>query len=78
MVHADRSSSGDGVRQVIVNATNRVRSYELETGELIWECGGQTVNAIPTPVVVGDVVYLCERVPGAASLSALPLIGPGS
>jgi outer membrane protein assembly factor BamB len=62
----------DGVQQVIVNATNRVRSYELETGRLIWECGGQTINTIPTPVVVGDVVYCASGYRGAA-LYALPL-----
>jgi len=62
----------DGVRQVIVNATNRVRSYELETGRVIWECGGQTVNAIPTPIVIGDVVYCASGYRGA-TLYALPL-----
>lgn len=62
----------DGIRQVIVNATNRVRSYELETGRVIWECAGQTVNTIPTPIVVGDVVYCASGYRGAA-LYALPL-----
>jgi len=66
----------DGVRQVIVNATNRVRSYELETGRLIWECGGQTVNTIPTPVVVGDVAYCASGYRGS-SLLALPLTRTG-
>jgi len=46
-----------GRTQLIVNATHRVRSYDLETGEIIWECGGQTVNVIPSPIVVGDVVF---------------------
>ena len=66
----------DGIRQVIVNATNRVRSYELETGRLIWECGGQTVNTIPTPVVVGDVAYCASGYRGS-SLLALPLTRTG-
>src|SRR5262249_5002611 len=39
-----------GRTQVVVNGTNRVRSYDLATGEVLWQCGGQTVNAIPSPV----------------------------
>ena len=37
----------DGKRQVVVNATGKVRSYDLATGKQLWECAGQTVNAIP-------------------------------
>lgn len=44
----------DGRKQVILNGTNRVRSYDLKTGELIWQCGGQSVNAIPSPVRYDD------------------------
>jgi outer membrane protein assembly factor BamB len=29
-----------GSKQVVVSATNRVRSYDLQTGKLIWECSG--------------------------------------
>jgi outer membrane protein assembly factor BamB len=29
-----------------------VRSYDLASGAVLWECGGQTVNAIPSPVAV--------------------------
>ncbi len=45
-----------GKTQVVTNGS-RVRSYDLETGELIWECGGQVDNPIPSPVRLGDVVY---------------------
>jgi outer membrane protein assembly factor BamB len=44
-----------GRTQVIVNATNRVRSYDLATGRVIWECGGQTVNVIPSPVAASGL-----------------------
>lgn len=44
-----------GRTQVITNAT-RVRSYDLETGELIWECGGQVDNPIPSPIRFEDSV----------------------
>jgi outer membrane protein assembly factor BamB len=40
-----------GRAQVVVSATKRVRSYDLATGEVIWECGGQTANAIPAPLI---------------------------
>jgi outer membrane protein assembly factor BamB len=47
----------NGRTQVIVNASKRVRSYDLATGELLWQCGGQTVNVIPSPVADDTVVY---------------------
>src|SRR5262249_51680023 len=47
-----------GKKQVVVAATDKVRSYELETGKLVWECAGLGANVIPAPVVQGDVVYV--------------------
>jgi len=47
-----------GGKQVVVSATNKVRSYDLKTGKLIWECAGLGVNAIPAPVRQDDVVYV--------------------
>jgi outer membrane protein assembly factor BamB len=47
-----------GAKQVVVTATNKVRSYDLGTGRLIWECAGLGVNAIPAPVIQDDVVYV--------------------
>lgn len=47
-----------GKAQVIVSATRKIRSYDLETGKQIWECGGMTANAIPTPVADKDMVYI--------------------
>ena len=41
-----------GRTQVITSGTNRVRSYDLRNGELIWECGGLGSNPIACPVVV--------------------------
>jgi len=61
-----------GKTQVIVNGTNRVRSYDLATGELVWECGGQTANAIPSPVAMGDRVICMSGYRGAAA-KAIPL-----
>ncbi|MCB9782963.1 MAG: PQQ-like beta-propeller repeat protein [Candidatus Omnitrophica bacterium] len=55
----------NGRPQVVVNATNRVRSYDLETGEVIWECTGMTDNVIPTPVAVKDRIYLTSGFRGS-------------
>jgi outer membrane protein assembly factor BamB len=65
-----------GRPQAIVNATNRVRSYDVRTGELIWECGGQTVNAIPSPVAAGDLAIVMSGYRGSAAI-AIPLDSKG-
>jgi len=59
----------DGKPQVIVSATNRVRSYDPATGELIWECGGMTGNVIPCPVLRDGIVYLTSGFRGNALLA---------
>ncbi|GIW82987.1 MAG: hypothetical protein KatS3mg105_4794 [Gemmatales bacterium] len=65
-----------GRSQVIVNATNRVRSYDLNTGEVIWECGGQTVNVIPSPIACGDFVVCMSGYQGSCA-KAIPLHSKG-
>lgn len=62
--------------QVVVSATNRVRSYDLESGQLVWDCGGQTVNAIPSPLHAAGAVYCMSGYRGAA-LFAIPLSASG-
>lgn len=63
-----------GKSQVITSATHRTRSYDLATGNLIWECSGMTLNAIPTPVAAGGVVYVTSGFRGNA-LQAIRLEG---
>jgi outer membrane protein assembly factor BamB len=46
-----------GKAQVITTATNRIRSYDLATGEQVWEHEGLTTNAIPTPVTKDGLVF---------------------
>jgi outer membrane protein assembly factor BamB len=48
----------NGRRQVIVNAMNRVRSFDLETGKLVWEGPGTTMNVIPSPVFGNGMVFI--------------------
>lgn len=47
-----------GKPQVITAGTNRVRSYDLATGKLLWDGDGLTRNAIPSPVAAKGLVYL--------------------
>jgi len=47
-----------GRPQVIVNAMNRVRSYDLETGAVVWDGPGTTMNVIPSPVFGHGMVFV--------------------
>ena len=40
----------DGVAQVVVAGTDRIRSYDLLTGDILWQCGGLSANVVATPV----------------------------
>jgi len=59
----------DGRAQVITTGAERVRSYDLETGELVWKGPGLTVNAIPTPVASGERVYVTSGYRGSVLLA---------
>lgn len=60
-----------GKVQVITNASTRVRSYDLATGEILWECGGQVTNVTPSPVANDKLVFCMSGYRGSA-LFALP------
>ena len=66
----------DGKVQVVTNGTNRIRSYDLATGQVVWEAGGMTVNPIPSPVRFGDSVICVSGYRGAAAVS-VPLSSKG-
>lgn len=46
-----------GKTHVVVSASKRIRSYDLATGETIWECGGLGVNCAPTPVISSGLLF---------------------
>jgi outer membrane protein assembly factor BamB len=48
----------NGRQQVVTNGMNRLRSYDLETGKIVWESQGTTMNAIPSPVAADGVVFV--------------------
>ncbi len=67
----------EGRTQLIVSATNKIRSYDLKTGDQFWECGGMTTNVIPTPVSGFGMVYAISGFRGA-SLLAIKLGAKGT
>ncbi len=66
----------NGRTQLITNATQRVRSYDLATGEVLWQCGGQVSNVTPCPVVLGDHIICISGYRGSSAMS-LPLDATG-
>lgn len=66
----------DGVVQVVINGTRRACSYNLADGELIWECGGQATNPIPSPIRYKDTAICMTGYRGYA-IYAIPLSSRG-
>lgn len=58
-----------GKPQVVVNASGRIRAYDLEAGNELWSCAGMTANAIPTPVAANGILYATSGFRGAALLA---------
>lgn len=56
-----------GRTQVIVPATNHVRSYDLKDGTLIWTGGPMTVNCIPSSVTANGIAYVMSGYKGAVA-----------
>ena len=66
----------EGKQQVIVNGTGSVKSYDASDGTVLWECAGQTVNAIPSPIRFRDSVICTSGYRGALACS-IPLNSRG-
>ncbi len=58
-----------GRRQVITSATNRIRSYDLDTGDMLWQCSGLTMNVIPSPFEREGLAYFASGFRGSALLA---------
>lgn len=65
----------EGTKQVIVNGVPTI-SYDLATGNKIWECGGQTISCIPT-TIINKGVALCMSGWRGAALYAISLSARG-
>jgi outer membrane protein assembly factor BamB len=46
----------EGRTQVVVSGTNRIRGYDLESGEVLWQCGGLSSNVVCSPVAADGLV----------------------
>ena len=63
-----------GRTHVIVPGMKRLRSYDLETGAVLWETEGLTMNPIPSPVAGDGMVFATSGFRGN-SLRAIKLAG---
>ena len=66
-----------GRTQAIVSATAKTRSYDLTTGEVIWEASGLGRNVIPNPVRQDDIVLVMSGY-RSPNLQAIRLGGSGN
>lgn len=48
----------NGRTEIIVPATNKVRSYDARNGKVLWESAGLGSNVIPVPVYHNGMVYV--------------------
>lgn len=62
---------------VVVPATGKTRCYDLADGQQVWEAPGLTANVIPSPVGVGDMVYVTSGFRGSM-VRAIKLGGKGN
>ena len=65
-----------GKTQIITAASGFVRSYDLDNGNIIWQCSGLTGNAIPCPVIEGNHVICMSGYQGYSAM-AIPLTETG-
>jgi outer membrane protein assembly factor BamB len=51
---------GDGKMrpEIVVAGTNRVRGFDLASGEILWECAGLSSNVVATPVYANGTLYV--------------------
>ncbi len=66
----------EGKELIVVNGTGSAKGYDAKNGEVLWECGGQTTNAIPSPVRYGETVICMSGYRGSCAC-AIPLQSRG-
>jgi outer membrane protein assembly factor BamB len=66
----------NGRSVAVVNGSGKARAYDVKTGDVLWECGGQTTNAIPSPLRFQNLAVCVSGYRGAASF-AIPLDATG-
>ena len=53
-----KDAKGELRPEIVVCGTNRVRGFDLESGEVLWECGGLSSNVVATPVYANGTLYI--------------------
>ena len=53
-----------GRRQAVVPGKNKIRSYDLDNGTVLWESKGVTMNPIPSPVFGDGLVFVTSGFQG--------------
>ncbi len=66
----------NGKKQVILNGQNYARAYDLETGQELWRCGGQTQRPCASAVAADGLVFVGSGFRGSY-LGAFKLGGQG-
>jgi outer membrane protein assembly factor BamB len=56
----------NGRPQVITTATDDIRAYDFETGDVIWHSSGLTRNVIPNPIYHDGILYAMSGFRGSA------------
>jgi outer membrane protein assembly factor BamB len=46
-----------GQPQAIVCGTQRVRGYDLKSGQILWKCGGLSANVVATPIYADGMLF---------------------
>lgn len=54
-----------GRKQVVMNGQSVARGYDLETGNELWHCAGQTRRPIASPVAANGTIYVGSGFQGA-------------
>jgi outer membrane protein assembly factor BamB len=60
----------DGKFQVIVSSAGEAVGYDAETGAKIWKVAGLSGNSVPSPLVVGNQIFLGARKSEFGSVAA--------
>ena len=55
----------EGKKQVVMNGQTCARSYDAETGQELWRCGGQTERPAASAVYDGSLVFVTSGFRGA-------------
>jgi outer membrane protein assembly factor BamB len=61
-----------GKPQIITTETNWVRSYDLNSGRLLWECSGLSGYPIPTPIMSNGIIYVMNGYEGHSVFAIRP------